>query len=600
MTTSALLFATAAAADGRPAAALPARGSTLLVRLLATLESLDVRRAWVVTRPGWREAVEEAARGAGVDVTVVESEDQADDLRAVAGIAADAPGRLLVGNAHAVTHREALAGLLADPRIVSGILGTGSHGRGLWSYRVRIVRGRVVSAGSPYHRVGVPNSYFLGFLKVDPHDRAQLVAAAREFAELVTEPRPNRWDDQMALTVADWRARLWRMAIERETGEFPDPMELPPSIRLDPDTEAEVSLRVRAAREDVVALLLVGLVRSGVHLSRNSLRGFFYATPLSVGAAETAMSDMEEIDEDRVALDAAVKAQDGFFTTFFVSPYSKYMARFAARRGWTPNAMTTVSFVIGVASAASFAVGTRVSLVLGAVLLHAAFTVDCVDGQLARHTRTFSKLGAWLDSVFDRSKEYVVYAGLAIGATRGFGDDVWLLAAAAVTLQTFRHMVDFAYAARQHEAIEPTLPLDDPEDAPLTIDLPARPRPSPVAAFAMAEGAGGTTVVAPAPASAVPAGAGAASGTAERPAKSRVTLSSVALSAVAAAGALDRRSWTRWGKRILVLPIGERFALIAVTAAIWNPRVTFIALLAWGGVAAAYAVAGRTLAALAR
>jgi phosphatidylglycerophosphate synthase len=602
VTTSALLFATAAAADGRPAAALPARGSTLLVRLLATLESLDVRRAWVVTRPAWKGAIEEAALGAGVDVTVVESEDQADDLRAAAEIAADAPGRLIVGNAHAVTHREALAGLLADPRIVSGILGTGSHGRGLWSFRVRIVRGRVVSAASPYHRVGVPNSYFLGFVKVDPHDRAQLVAAAREFAELVTEPRPKRWDDQMALTVAEWRARLWRMAIERETGEFPDPTELPPagSIRLDPDTDEEVSLRVRAVREDVVALLLVGLVRSGVHLSRNSLRGFFYATPLSVGAAEAAMSEMDEIDEDRVALDAAVKAQDGFFTTFFVSPYSKYIARFAARRGWTPNAMTTVSFVIGVASAASFAVGTRVSLVLGALLLHAAFTVDCVDGQLARHTRTFSKLGAWLDSVFDRSKEYVVYAGLAIGATRGFGDDVWLLAAAAVTLQTFRHMVDFAYAARQHEAIEPTLPLDDPEDAPLTIDLPARPRPTPVAAFAMAEGAGGTTVVAPAPPSAVPARAGTARGAGERPATRRLTLSSVALSAVAAAGALERRSWTRWGKRILVLPIGERFALIAVTAAIWNPRVTFIALLAWGSVAAAYAVVGRTLAALAR
>jgi phosphatidylglycerophosphate synthase len=406
----------------------------------------------------------------------------------------------------------------------------------------------------------------------------------------------------MALTVAEWRVRLWRMAIERETGELPDPTELPPagSIRLDPDTDEEVSLRVRAAREDVVALLLVGLVRSGVHLSRNSLRGFFYATPLSVGAAETAMTEMDEIDEDRVALDAAVKAQDGFFTTFFVSPYSKYIARFAARRGWTPNAMTTVSFVIGVASAASFAVGTRASLVLGALLLHAAFTVDCVDGQLARHTRTFSKLGAWLDSVFDRSKEYVVYAGLAVGATRGFGDDVWLLAAAAVTLQTFRHMVDFAYAARQHEAIEPTLPLDDPEDAPLTIDLPARSRPTPVAAFAMAEGAGGTTMVAPAPPSAVPARAGTASGGGERPAKRRLTLSSVALSAVAAAGALERRPWTRWGKRILVLPIGERFALIAVTAAIWNPRVTFIALLAWGSVAAAYAVVGRTLAALAR
>jgi phosphatidylglycerophosphate synthase len=599
--TSALLFATAAAADGRPAAALPAGGAPVLVRLLATLEPLGVRRAWIVTRPAWKPAIEEAAAESGVDVTVVASEDQEDDLRATARIAADAPGRLIVGNAHTLTHREALAGLLSDPRIVSGILGTSSHTRGLWCFRTRLVRGRLVSAASPYHRVGRPNGYFLGFLKLDPHDREELVAAARDFAELVGKPRPKRWDDQMPRTVAEWRDRLWRMAIEQETGELPDATEVPPpsSLRLDPDSEAEVELRVRAAREDVVALLVVGLVRRGVHLSRSSLRGFFYATPLSARAAEAAIADMSEIDEDRVALDAAVKARDGFFTTFFVSPYSKYIARFAARRGWTPNAVTTVSFVIGVAAAASFAVGTRLNLVLGAVLLHVAFTADCVDGQLARHTRTFSKLGAWLDSVFDRSKEYVVYAGLAIGAARGFGDDVWVLAAAAVTLQTFRHMLDFAYAARQHEVIEPVLPLEDPEDAALPIDLPALPRASAVPAFAIAEGTGGATVVAPAQERALAAGADAA-GADENTARGRLSLSTAGLYAVAAKSALERRALTRWAKRILILPIGERFALIAVTAAIWNPRVTFVALLAWGSVAAAYAVVGRTLAALAR
>ena len=36
-----------------------------------------------------------------------------------------------------------------------------------------------------------------------------------------------------------------------------------------------------------------------------------------------------DFDEDRVLLDSAVKGSDGFFTTFFVSPYSKYIARWA-------------------------------------------------------------------------------------------------------------------------------------------------------------------------------------------------------------------------------------------------------------------------------
>jgi hypothetical protein len=50
-----------------------------------------------------------------------------------------------------------------------------------------------------------------------------------------------------------------------------------------------------------------------------------------------------------------------------------------------------------------------------------------------------------------------------------------------------------------------------------------------------------------------------------------------------------------WFKKIIVLPIGERFALIAITAALFNAQVTFIALLTWGGVAAAYTVFGRLL-----
>src|SRR5205823_3794611 len=79
--------------------------------------------------------------------------------------------------------------------------------------------------------------------------------------------------------------------------------------------------------------------------------------------------------------------------------------------------------------------------------------------------RTFTSLGAWLDSVFDRGKEYVVFAGLAIGASRA-GDPVWMLAGAALTFQTLRHGFDFSFAASQHHEFEtaPQRPLDDPAD----------------------------------------------------------------------------------------------------------------------------------------
>jgi phosphatidylglycerophosphate synthase len=217
-------------------------------------------------------------------------------------------------------------------------------------------------------------------------------------------------------------------------------------------------------------------------------------------------------DEDRARLEAAVKANDGFFTTFFVSPYSKYVVRFAARHGWTPNAVTLVSFAIGLAAAASFAAGMRWASILGAILLQVSFTADCVDGQLARYTKRFSSLGGWLDSVLDRTKEHLVYAGLALGAARGYDEDVWLLAAAALALLTFRHMSDFGFAAARGGA--------SPEET-------------------------------------------------------------------------RRTGWRVWAARFVGFPIGERFLLISLTASIATPRVTFIALLAWGGLATAYALTRR-------
>jgi phosphatidylglycerophosphate synthase len=84
-------------------------------------------------------------------------------------------------------------------------------------------------------------------------------------------------------------------------------------------------------------------------------------------------------------------------------------------------------------------------MVGGAVLLYFAFVTDCVDGQLARYTGRSSPVGAWLDGIADRGKEYLVYLGLAIGAERGFGQHVWTLAVAAFALQVVRQSADFAW-----------------------------------------------------------------------------------------------------------------------------------------------------------
>jgi len=537
----------------------------------------------------------------GPRVLVLPSPDAGGDLRHIAEIArerADAPLVLLYGDI--ATHREALAGVLADPRLATAILSTGARTGRPFAMRTRSRRGRVTSAMSAYHHVQRPTMNFLGVLKVGPNDRAAAADQGERLAAILDAPPPS-FSEEMLIKERRWRHSLARTVLgaaeEADTappGEVPAEAEAPApapaagepvapevldAVELPPDVRSELDRRVDAAPEDSVSLVLVGLVRGGTHVGHSYLRSLFWARPLSSSAVADAEERIVGYDEDKVLLDSAVKASDGFFTTFFVSPYSRYIARWTARRGLTPNQVTAFSLALGFLAAAGFATGERWGLIAGAVLLQLAFTFDCVDGQLARYSRQFSKLGAWLDSIFDRTKEYIVFAGLAIGGT-AMGESVWLLAGVALTLQTMRHMGDFSFGASQQLQIGATqhAPLDQPWDGlhPPAVRWP----PEAVAAAAAAAAA--------APAEAV--------GAAPRP-PLRVRLARGALSGW---HRVDRLAAARWIKKIIAFPIGERFAAISLTAAIWNPRVTFLVLIVWGGFAAVYTLTGRLLRSLLR
>lgn len=488
--------------SSQSSAALSIQAGTVLGHLHGQLQALGMRRQSVVARPCHAGQL----RAAG---DVDESSRVADDLRWVAARAREAQERrepVAVLSADLVCHRAALSRLLAEPDATSrALVASGAATAAAGKPPVRMEQGRVVSAGSTYHRVAGPNAAFLGGVRAGSDDAGAIADAADRLAALA----------------------------ERE------PL------------------------DDVAALLLVGLVRTGRHVGATDVRGLHCRRVTDPESAAAADAELRAVDEERALLDSAVKADDGFFTTHCVSPYSKHIARWAARRGLTPNIVTTASLGVGLGAAACFALGSRAGLVAGAVLLQAAFTADCVDGQLARYTRMFSAFGGWLDAVFDRAKEYAVYAGLAVGAAVSGVGPVWGLAVAALGLQTVRHLVDFGYAAAYPGAgATPERPLEEPNDGPGT-----------------RHGGHGD---------AAGAGSAAASRRSGGPSAAAAALSRW----------LEARPATRWLKKIVVLPIGERFALISVTAALFHARVTFIALLAWGGLAAAYTLAGRVLRAL--
>ena len=273
--------------------------------------------------------------------------------------------------------------------------------------------------------------------------------------------------------------------------------------------------------------MVTALDSDGADVHRPELGSLVAAVPADPQSRNEARQAVANVDDEAVRLKSAVKSRDGFFTTFFISPYSRYIARWCARRGLTPNQVTTASLLTALIAAGCAATGTRLGFVAAGVLLIASFVLDCTDGQLARYSLQYSTLGAWLDATFDRAKEYAYYAGLALGAARG-GDDVWALALGAMILQTCRHVVDFSFNEANHDATANT---------------------SPTAALS---------------------------------------------------DKLDSVGWTVWVRRMIVLPIGERWAMIAVLTAVTTPRITFYVLLIGCAFAATYTTAGRVLRSLTR
>jgi hypothetical protein len=563
--TTAILVATVG--GSAPAAAQPWDDATVLRRLVDQLASLGIHTAHVIARPEGARALGQSLTGAPATVRVHESRTPSDDLRAIAAAAREIDCGAVVMYGDIVTQREALAGLLALPRIPTGVLT--AWWRRPFTQHLRVTRGRVVSAGSPYHAVHKPTTTFHGVLKVAQRNRRDLVEVAERLADELDPPLPPEWQAEL-----DRKPERWRAALAQTEEE---------GVLSDAEIEAEVDRRMAITREDVLSPVVLGLVRGGVQVGAVQLRKLFWARPLDDDGLAKAAEDIKSHDEDRVLLNASVKATDGFFTTFFVSTYSKYIARWAARVGLTPNMVTTISLLIGIAAAASFATGERAGLIAGAVLAYFAFVTDCVDGQLARYTRTFSKFGAWLDSVFDRAKEYVIFAGLAIGSARA-GDDVWTLAAACLTLQIARHAMDFSFGSVKQGRIEdvPQPPIEQAADAARQAAMARAAQRREAEGSAGADG-GEASAPAPVAAPAPPQGGRA-----------------MLRRAVRRWTDLDNSRLVLWLKKIVIFPIGERFAVISITAAFFTARTTFTVFLAWGGFAALYAFSGRFLRSLAR
>ncbi|MCF0096524.1 DUF5941 domain-containing protein [Micromonospora sp. MH99] len=426
-------------------------------------------------------------------------------LDELAALADDADGPLLISGTDLVAHTAVLRHLATSPvgpTVALVLTDPPVPGR----TAVREERGQIVDAGPLDALDGDATGVFGGALRVGVDDLPNLAAAARAAASEM-------------------------LPVAAPIGPAGDVSPLPVAGGV-----GSAGSAAAGGPGSAVDRLVAGLAALGTLIFAQRVRLLVaHRVEDSAGlvAAEAAVT---AVDEDRAELRLSVKEKDDFFSTYFVSTWSPYVVRLAARLRLTPTGVTVISVLFALAAAVLFGVGGRPALVGGAVLLYLGFVLDCVDGQLARYTRHFSAWGGWLDTMADRAKEYLVYAGLGFGVSHAGLGNGWALAIAAMTLQTVRHMTDTWYGVLHDEAAR-------------------RPRTA----------------------------AGASGGIGDR------------LNAASTRVQADTGSLSYWLKRTVVFPIGERWALIALTVALFNPLVSLIAVLVWGGLAFAYTGALRTL-----
>jgi phosphatidylglycerophosphate synthase len=98
------------------------------------------------------------------------------------------------------------------------------------------------------------------------------------------------------------------------------------------------------------------------------------------------------------------------------------------RIGLTPNGLTLIGFTITVVG--SILVGLQ-AWVVGGLVVFIGGVFDMFDGTLARATGQASKLGAFMDSTFDKAGEIIVFLGVIAGLQAAGAADVPVLVAAA-------------------------------------------------------------------------------------------------------------------------------------------------------------------------
>lgn len=168
-------------------------------------------------------------------------------------------------------------------------------------------------------------------------------------------------------------------------------------------------------------------------VTRFAERRALRALPLPSGTWWHDIDTREDLVEARRLLRSSLpKDQDGPVARFLNRPVSTRFSFWFSPARLSPNLLSWIAFLFGLAAAGSLAAGLGI---VGGILAHVTSVLDGMDGEAARLQMRATPQGALLDGVLDRFTDAAILGGLglwALDAMPSASPSVLLITLAAV------------------------------------------------------------------------------------------------------------------------------------------------------------------------
>ena len=134
------------------------------------------------------------------------------------------------------------------------------------------------------------------------------------------------------------------------------------------------------------------------------------------------LNDTDNAEYDTKYPKLAKKSSDGTYSYLVQRRLSAHITGFCVRRGISANAATRIDFILALLAALFLYLGYSITAV---VFIQLFGIWSCVDGEIARLTKSTSRLGDFYDTMVDRTAEFLIVGALMLSMHKAWPDVSW-------------------------------------------------------------------------------------------------------------------------------------------------------------------------------